>query len=174
MSWLYFSRWSPYLVGGGIGVLLWVSFILSNRPIGCSTAYVRTGGLLEKLWQGAKIKENDYYRKFTPGLGWEVLLVGGIIFGSFISAQLSGTFAFELVPELWESAFGSGPVLRAVAAVLGGFLVGFGARLAGGCTSGHGISGTAQLGVGSWLALFSFFIGGFAGAYVIYVFLGGL
>ncbi len=174
MGWLNLSRWSPYLVGGGIGFLLWLSFILSNRPIGCSTAYVRTGGFFEKLFRGAKIEEKEYYRKFTPGLGWEVLLIGGIVLGSFISAYLSGSFSFELVPGLWKSAFGSGPVLRAVAAVLGGFLVGFGARLAGGCTSGHGISGTAQLGVGSWLALFSFFLGGFAGAYLIYVLLGGI
>jgi uncharacterized membrane protein YedE/YeeE len=55
------------------------------------------------------------------------------------------------VPTVWKERFGSSPVKRYAAAFLGGFLLLFGARLAGGCTSGHGISGTLQLGVSSWL-----------------------
>ena len=53
-------------------------------------------------------------------------------------------------------------VLRLLAAFVGGLLMAFGARLAGGCTSGHGISGTLQLSVGSWIAVICFFIGGIA------------
>jgi uncharacterized protein len=44
----------------------------------------------------------------------------------------------------------------------GGLLMAFGARLAGGCTSGHGISGTMQLNPGSWIAVICLFIGGIA------------
>ena len=45
----------------------------------------------------------------------------------------------------------------------------FGARFAGGCTSGHGISGTMQLNVGSWIAVICFFIGGIAVAYPLFL-----
>jgi len=51
---------------------------------------------------------------------------------------------------------------------VGGVILGMGARWAGGCTSGHGISGTLQLAVSSWLAVICFFIGGIVTAMVIY------
>ena len=51
----------------------------------------------------------------------------------------------------------------------GGMIMAFGARLAGGCTSGHGISGTLQLSVGSWIAVICFFIGGIGVAMLLFV-----
>jgi uncharacterized membrane protein YedE/YeeE len=51
---------------------------------------------------------------------------------------------------------------------LGGGLMAFGARMAGGCTSGHGISGAMQLSVGSWVALLGFFVGGVATAMLLF------
>ncbi len=68
----------------------------------------------------------------------------------------------------WSETFGHTPVLRWMVALLGGLILGLGARWAGGCTSGHGISGTLQLAVSSWLAVLSFFIGGIATALFIY------
>ena len=58
--------------------------------------------------------------------------------------------------------------MRTVVALLGGVLMAFGARLAGGCTSGHGISGALQLSVGSWIALICFFAGGIATAMLMF------
>jgi len=174
MFWLSLLRWSPYAAGAGIGVLVLISFVLSNRPIGCSTAYVRGSGFVEKLFKGEKVKDNEYYRKFIPRISWEVVLLIGVVLGALISAGLSGSLTLETVPELWKAGFGSSFPLRVAGAVLGGFLIGFGARMAGGCTSGHGISGTLQLAVSSWLALFCFFIGGFGAAYLLYVVIGGI
>jgi hypothetical protein len=174
MSWLELTRWSPYVAGGGIGILVLISFILSDRPIGCSTAYVRGSGLIEKLFRGEKVKNNEYYSKFIPKIGWEVVLLIGVVLGALISSGLSGSLALETVPGLWKAGFGSSFPLRALGAILGGFLVGFGARMAGGCTSGHGISGTLQLAVSSLLAFFCFFLGGFGVAYLLYVVVGGI
>ncbi len=174
MDWLEAVRWSPYLVGAGIGVLVWLSFILANRPIGCSTAYARTTGLIERLFRGKKIDEKEYYKKFVPELGWEMMLILGVIIGAFISSQLSGTFDLEVIPQLWSNAFGSSVLLRIAAALLGGFFIGFGARMAGGCTSGHGISGTIQLAVSSWVAFIMFFVGGFITALLLYSLIGGI
>ena len=69
---------------------------------------------------------------------------------------------------MWEARFGEGLGLRLGAAVVGGLLMAFGARLAGGCTSGHGISGTMQLSVGSWIAVICFFVGGIATAMLMF------
>lgn len=174
MNWFLSSGWSPYVVGFGIGILVWLSFLLSNKAIGCSTAYARSTGMIEKIFHGKKVYNKEYYQKFEPRIDWEWMLVIGIIFGAFISSLFSGSFDLEFVPMLWESFFGSNVFLRLVVAVFGGFLVGFGARMAGGCTSGHGISGTLQLSLSSWIAIICFFAGGILTAFFIYNIIGGL
>ena len=75
---------------------------------------------------------------------------------------------------MWSlSRRGAAPLPRVLTAVAGGALLGFGARWAGGCTSGHGISGTLQLAVSSWLAALSFFAGGIAAAAILFRVIGG-
>ena len=112
--------------------------------------------------------EKAYYKKFAPSIDWEWMLVLGIFIGAFISARLSGDLRVEWVPPKWSITFGNNPILRWVVALIGGIVMGVGARWAGGCTSGHGISGTLQLAVSSWLAVICFFIGGIATALLIY------
>lgn len=168
MEWLTMERWSPYIVGIGIGILSCISFILSDKPIGCSTAFSRTSGMIEKLFRGSVVAEKAYYKKFAPSIDWEWMLVLGIFVGAFLSAKLSGQFKFAWVPNKWVNAFGSAPLQRWAVALIGGIIMGFGARWAGGCTSGHGISGTLQLAVSSWLAAICFFIGGITTAMLIF------
>lgn len=173
MDWLAASRWSPYAVGIGIGVLSWVTFILSDKPIGCSTAFTRTSGMIERLFRGRKVLDKEYYKQFVPEVDWEWMLVIGIVIGAFLSAKLSGDFALDWVPAKWEATFGAAPVARWIVALMGGVLMGLGARWAGGCTSGHGISGSLQLAVSGWLAAMGFFAGGIVMAMFIFKVIGG-
>ena len=173
MEWLTAGRWSPYAVGIGIGILSWLTFWLSDKPIGCSTAFSRTSGMIERLFRGRRVLDKPYYRKFRPEVDWEWMLVLGIVLGAFVSSKLSGDFRIAWVPETWKAAFGAAPLPRVLTAVAGGALLGFGARWAGGCTSGHGISGTLQLAVSSWLAALSFFAGGIAAAAILFRVIGG-
>lgn len=168
MEWLTMGRWSPYIVGAGIGILSWLAFLLSDKAIGVSTAFTRTAGMLEKIFTGEKVKEKAYYQKFPPVIDWEWMLVLGLLFGSYISAALSNQFSLEWVPPVWAAAVGTNIFTRWITALAGGIIIGFGARWAGGCTSGHGISGTMQLAVSSWLAAISFFIGGIITAKIIF------
>jgi uncharacterized membrane protein YedE/YeeE len=168
INWLKMAQWSPYAVGIGIGVLSWLAFLLSDKPIGCSAAFSRTSGMVERLFRGSRVAEKPYYKKFTPTVDWQWMLVIGILVGAFISAQLSGEFRATWIPQMWASSFGSGIGMRWIVALIGGVLIGLGARWAGGCTSGHGISGTLQLAVSSWLAVMGFFIGGIVTAMAIY------
>ncbi|MEE4311397.1 MAG: YeeE/YedE thiosulfate transporter family protein [candidate division KSB1 bacterium] len=162
------ERWSPYIVGIGIGILSWFTFLLSNQALACSTAFARSAGMIEKLFRGNKVSEKAYYQKFTPQIDWGWMLVVGVVIGAFISSYLSGSFQLKWVPTIWESAFGTNTLLRLAVAFVGGILMGLGSRWAGGCTSGHGISGTLQLTVSSWIAAISFFIGGIITAMFIF------
>ena len=168
MEWLRIDQWSPYAVGIGIGVLSWVSFVLSDRPLACSTTFARAGGMIERLFRGKKVEEKPYYKEFPPIIDWQWMLVLGVIIGALISAVLSGQFQLKWIPQQWQIHVGDRVVGRWAAALFGGIIMGFGARWAGGCTSGHGISGTLQLALSSWLAAISFFIGGILTAMLIF------
>jgi len=172
MEFLTDVRWSPYAAGIGIGILCWFSFLISRKPIACSTSFAKTSGMIEKLFLGKKVELKPYYRKIGLAVDWQWMLVVGIIIGSLISALLSGDFRWQWVPSLWAAAFGGNPLLRVIVALVGGGCIGFGARWAGGCTSGHGISGTLQLAVSSWISAICFFIGGILAAHVIYRVIG--
>jgi uncharacterized membrane protein YedE/YeeE len=168
MEWLMVEKWSPYVVGIGIGILSWLAILVSDRTIGCSTPFSRVSGMIERLFRGDKVLEKPYYRKIAPVFGWDVILILGILVGAFISAGLSGQFRAQWVPDLWATTFGQAPLPRLIVAFIGGILMGVGSRWAGGCTSGHGISGTLQLALSSWLAAICFFISGIVTALLIF------
>jgi len=172
MSWLTEVSWSPYVVGIGIGILSWFTFLISKKPIGCSTAFARTSGMIEKIFRGKKVENKLYYQEFRPIVDWEWMLVLGVVFGSLVSSLISGDFGFQWVPSLWAGTFGVTPFMRVIVAIIGGIFLGFGARWAGGCTSGHGISGTLQLVISSWVSAICFFIGGIIAAMIIYNVIG--
>jgi len=174
LEWLFQEQWSPYIAGIGIGILCWFAFLLSDKTIGCSTAYARTSGMIERLFRGTKTNQKPYYKKFRPTIDWEWMLVFGILIGSFLSASLSGMFQIQWVPQVWSATFGTTISLRWIVALIGGILLGFGSRWAGGCTSGHGISGTLQLAISGWLAFICFFAGGVATAYILLTVIGGI
>jgi uncharacterized membrane protein YedE/YeeE len=168
MDFLSEIRWSPYVVGVGIGILSWFSFLISRYPISCSTTFARISGMIERLFRGKKVLQKPYYREIKLVIEWQWMLVVGMVIGAFISAQLSGDFDLRWVPPLWQATFGNTPLLRLGVAVLGGIFLGFGARWADGCTSGHGISGTLQLALSSWISAICFFIGGILMAYLLF------
>ncbi len=168
MDWLTASRWSPYAAGIGIGVLSWLTFLISKKPLGCSTAFATTSGMIKRLLRGDKVAEEPYYKSIGIRIDWQWMLVLGIAIGAFLSAWTSGDFALTWVPARWVAAFGPVAWPRLLTALVGGVFMGFGARWAGGCTSGHGISGTMQLAVSSWISAICFFAGGIAAALLIY------
>ncbi len=130
MEFLMEARWSPYVVGIGIGILSWFTFLISNKPIACSTTFAKSSGMIEKLFRGDKVAQKAYYEKINLKVDWQFMLVIGIVLGSFLSATLSGSFGLQWVPDLWAGTYGTNPVLRVGAAVIGGIFLGLGARWA--------------------------------------------
>jgi uncharacterized protein len=159
---LKWKAWSPYVVGALIGMLSWFAFATADHPLGITTAFEYTAALA-----GAS---SAYYQdpENTPKIDWEWMLVLGVFAGSFISSRLSGDRTSEAVPDLWRERFGPGKAKRFTAAFLGGAVMMFGARVAQGCTSGHGISGALQLALSSWLFVAIIFATGAAFAWIIY------
>lgn len=162
--------WSPYIVGILIGLLNIATLLVSGKFLGASTSYVNTSGMISSFFNKSKTEKNEYYKLKAPKIDWGWMLVLGIIIGAFISSLLSNTFEIVFVPNLWLTHVSSSILIRILVALSGGVIMGFGARWAGGCTSGHGISGASQLSITSWVAAICFFIGGIIAAGLIFGF----
>lgn len=165
---LKLARWSPYLVGAGIGVLSWCTFYFMDKALGTSTSFVGAAGAAICAVAPDHVADNAYYVKeygakaggFKPIFDWQMALDLALIAGAFLAAWLGGTLKKERVPSVWSERFGPSVAKRYFAAFVGGFILIFGARMAGGCTSGHGISGGLQLAVSSWTFFISMFVSG--------------
>lgn len=163
------ARWNPYLVGIGIGVLSWFAFGLVNQPLGISTALSATSSVCALPVMGSEgVAQNAYWAK-TP-FKWDggMLFLIGTFLGSALSVLASRTFRWEKVPATWAQQFGNSAPKRLFAAFCGGVIIMFGARMAGGCTSGHGISGALQLALSSWTFFLTMFVFGILTALVLF------
>ncbi len=163
--------WSPYLVGRGHRRPE-LADVLFRRQTNRRLLLLRDRGRAPSAGSSARRHTDslDYYKDNPPKIGWETVLVIGTVAGAFIAAMTGGEFTNRWLPPFWIARFGEQSLaLHAGLGLLGGILMAFGARFAGGCTSGHGISGTLQLNVGSWISVICFFIGGIAVAYPLYL-----
>lgn len=168
---LTMPRWSPYAAGAGIGVLSWATFYFMDKALGTSTTMVNAAGLLEYPIAPEHVRENAYLAKHviaSPAIDWQFALVVFLALGAFLAARLSRQRFVEHVPRVWAARFGEGRVKRYTFAFVGGAVLLFGARLAGGCTSGHGISGSLQLALSSWTFFLTMFASGVATAFLLY------
>ena len=167
------KSWSPYVVGAGIGILSWFVFATANHPLGITTPFENTAAMAEQTVAPGAAQENPLFARKasegkSPKIDWEWMLVLGVFIGALLSAKLGDDRTDQKVPPLWQWRFGPSVAKRFAAAFLGGAIMMFGARLAQGCTSGHGISGALQLAVSSWMFVLLLFAGGVGTALAIY------
>jgi uncharacterized membrane protein YedE/YeeE len=160
--------WSPYLAGACAGLVLVLSVWISGNYFGASTSFVRSAGLIERLFSAERVAEMEYFTKTTPKIDWQWMFVVGVFFGALIAAKTSGTFKVQALPDMWQQRFGSNIAFRGLIAFVGGTVAMFGARLADGCPSGHGLSGLSQLALSGFIALVCFFVGGMISANLLY------
>lgn len=165
------SRYKPYVFGALAGVLQILSVLVADQFFGTSTTFPRFAGTITSAL-GFDVSEAQL-GSFADGPGviathWQTWFVIGIGLGAFIMSKATGTFKRERLPEMWTERFGTSVQKRFWFSMLGGVLVMIGVRMAGGCPSGHGLSGVAQLGISSLLAVAMFFVGGIITAHFIY------
>lgn len=158
-------NWSPYIYGALTGILMITSVLIAGKYFGASTTLPRVASVIEKSIS-IDVAQFEYFTtkkgKYGPSSlpNWQLLFHFGIIIGAFVSAYFSKTFKIVKVPSLWASFNGTSVKKRNLWAVIGGIIAIIGARLAGGCPSGHGLSGMAQLSISAFIALPMFFLGG--------------
>ncbi len=146
-----------------VALLVVLSLIL-RQPFGLSTTYSWVIGHLA-------MPNFTYSRQVFATIGWEPFTAAGVLCGALVSAVfISGRFnAFRpVVPPSWRNRFGPNRGKRAVGCFIGSFLVLFGARMAGGCTSGHTLSGGIQLSVSAWVFTAAVMLGMVATAHLLY------
>jgi uncharacterized protein len=153
---------SPYVAGVGVGLVLLAAFVVMGRGLGASGAFssvVTAGvGTLAPHHVAASPAYTDYAGSGTGGplADWLVVELLGVGIGGFLSAAAAGRLARTV-----ESGPRVGRTTRLMAALGGGVVMGVGAKLARGCTSGLGLTGGATLSVGAWIFIVAAFAAGF-------------
>ena len=161
------TYWSPYFAGFVLGMVLLGTFFLMGRGLGASGAMMRTATYVVDKISPGYVDQNPYFAHYAGGDknpldNWLVFEVIGVIVGGLLSGLLAGRMRFKIDkgPQI-------SPRARLLLAFGGGGLMGFGARLARGCTSGQALTGGATLALGSWAFMFAMFAAGYAMAYFV-------
>ena len=153
----------PYLAGVGVGLVLLLAYVVMGRGLGASGAFSSVAAAAAASADPARAAANPAYAEYLGAGGplrdWLVVEVIGVMLGGFLSARLAGR---------WRVAAERGPRagrwIRLATAFAGGVVMGVGAKLARGCTSGLALTGGALLGVGSWLFVLAAFAAAYAAA----------
>ena len=124
--------WSPYLAGALSGVVAVLSVLIAGKYFGASTTFVRSAGMIEKLFGPERVADMDYFKKYALSVDWQWMFVVGILIGALIAALTSSSFRWQAVPDMWQERFGPSRLKRRIVAFIGGAVAMFGARLAGG------------------------------------------
>ncbi len=166
-------KWGGLFLGATF--LLAIAFV---KPIGVSTQFVITDAMVLNQVQTNLIQKDDksysstnaylnkskgkYAKNAANPINYNYVFVIAMMFGAFLSSKLKGdrpkSAKESATPKVWRDRFGQTPKKRYLAAFIGGFLVLFGSRLAGGCTSGHMMSGMVQTALSGYLFASAVFI----------------
>lgn len=148
---MFIPRSIPWWMGGLLMSLLFIftfSELGADRPIGASTgmAYLST-----KLF-ALDETEYEYIEQIKVVGSWEaVMLLGVFVGGLFTSLVLTKSFRISCIPTLWKERKNSSKRSRLLWSFIAGFLLVFGARLAGGCNAGHILSGGSQMAISGFV-----------------------
>lgn len=172
--------WAWYIAGPLVGLTVPLLLIIGNKSFGISSS-------LRHICASCVPANIPFFKYDWKKEMWNLLFVFGILIGGAVAISLlSNPNPVEVNPKLaeelatygitnynnlvpediinWQSLF---TLKGFILMVVGGFLVGFGTRYAGGCTSGHAIMGLSNLQLPSLIATISFMIGGFIMANLI-------
>ncbi|GAA0288660.1 YeeE/YedE thiosulfate transporter family protein [Rhodovulum strictum] len=169
-------------IGGPLLGVVFFLAVLLVQPIGVSTQFVVADGVLWEQYAPGVISQTadggwtspyPYFAKYAADIAnpltYSMIFVAAMMGGAFLSSVAFGRIPLRerFSPALWSANFRIGWVGRWVLAFLGGVIVLFGARLAGGCTSGHMMSGMMQTAVSGYVFAFGAFLTAFPTARIL-------
>ncbi|WP_299982792.1 YeeE/YedE thiosulfate transporter family protein [Desulfobacula sp.] len=171
-NFIYQSQWGWLSSGVSLGIVFLLTVALV-KPIGVSTQFVILDGIVWNFFSDQIVADDKnaksgysspnaylnksggkYAKNVANPLNYSFIFVLAMIAGGFIARRLqSGNESKDksIVPKIWGDRYGHSPSKRYLATFVGGFLALFGARLAGGCTSGHMMSGMMQTSLSGYL-----------------------
>jgi uncharacterized protein len=158
----HFSHAEPHLTGACLGLVLLVCFALTGQGLGASGAFASVASGVIGTVSPESAAHSAYFSSYledgSPWTAWIVVEIIGVLIGAAASAALAGRTRLTFVHVPRPSAG------KLFASVAGGTLMGIGAALARGCTSGLALSGGAMLSVGAWIFMAALFLAGFLAA----------
>ncbi|NTU89327.1 MAG: YeeE/YedE family protein [Actinobacteria bacterium] len=169
VKFLLVDLWPWWLGGIAIGLLVPLMYYFFNTALGVSTGY---GNFLKIILPSTKLKwlnSETYKNKFN----WRFVFIIGMILGGFLSARVSGMPITTSEMGLFTERLDYSNIFYIIWFFVGGALLGFGARLANGCTSGHSIHGLATLQKSSLVATVFFILAGVITTFLIRLILFG-
>ena len=156
---------NPYVAGTLLGIVLFLALFITGSGLGASGGLNRMLVYVQNIAAPEHIDQVPYLMKMAGGStnplnSWIVYLTAGTVIGGFLSGMFGRRVKVETNkgPQISDKT-------RWIMAFIGGALMGYGARLARGCTSGQALSGGAVLSVGSWAYMLALFAGAYALAY---------
>ena len=149
------------IAGAAISAVTLFLLLVANRRLGISTG-------LEDIC--SMVLEQPYFRRsaITSGRGWRLPFLLGLMLGGLLSAVLGGGWHPTWALGMFDTVIGWGHAGKLAWMFVGGLFIGFGTRLANGCTSGHGVFGLANFELPSVVATLSFMAGGILTTQLIY------
>lgn len=158
---------NPYTAGILLGLVLFAAFFITGGGLGASGGMNNIIVWLEDMVAPGHVDRTSYLLNIAGGSknpldSWTVWMLLGTVVGGGLSGWFNGRFKIETKrgPQITSRK-------RWLMAFMGGAFMGYGARLARGCTSGQALSGGAVLSVGSWAFMFAVFGGAYALAYFV-------
>jgi len=147
--------------GAAIGAITLLLLWVTNQRLGISTGFENLCALVVRA---------PYFRRgeVRGSHRWRLPFLGGLVLGGFLSAAASGGWAPFWDLGRFDAALGWGPAGKLAWMFAGGLLIGFGTRMAGGCTSGHGIFGLSNLERASLESTVAFMAAGVVTSHLIY------
>jgi uncharacterized membrane protein YedE/YeeE len=187
-NFFYQKQWNWKMSGVALGLAFLLAVFLV-KPIGVSTQFVILDGIIWDLFSNEVVVKDvkapkgysstnpylnksggKYAKSVAKPLNYSFIFVLAMLVGGFLASKLQSTRTDKkelIAPEVWRSKFGDSSAKRYIVTFVGGVLVLFGSRLAGGCTSGHMMSGMMQTSLSGYL----FAIGAFALAIPVTIFM---
>jgi uncharacterized membrane protein YedE/YeeE len=157
LEWLL-EPWPWYVSGPLIGLTVPLLLLLTGKNFGISSSLRHIGAACLPNSKLPYLNNNYNWRNHVSSL----IFVGGVIIGGFVGNYLLSNQPGNFLPTMFSSPLG------AFGLFIGGILIGFGTRYAGGCTSGHTIMGISALNLSSLVATFFFFVGGLISTWLIF------
>ena len=175
-------------IGGVVLGLVFLVAVAWVKPIGVSTQFVVLDGLLAKIVNEELVYKDEqaksgygssnaylnksggkYAKDVANPINYGFIFVVSMVLGGWLASRISGSYQhIKQVPETHSARFGDSAGLRYSLAFIGGVLVLWGARLAGGCTSGHMMSGMMQTSVSGYLFAAAAFAAAIPAAMIVY------